>query len=257
MAKAEDQNADLSWQQRAVDRSLTNARARAVSRSAQILAAARELLDETGGIDFTVQEIVDRSGLSLRSFYKHFAGKDELLLALFEEVLRSFANRLRKDIAPFDDPVDRLQAYVSSYYARAELTMDHGGRALGTYNVRMLEVHRHEFGVALAPQIALLSEIIEDGVATGQFRGDIDTATIAGLLTITLMSVSQMSVLGVDLTGTSLSLDQLWAWCAVAVGATEVASVKPKTAKKAAVTKRAASTKKAASAATSRPSKPR
>ena len=95
MAKADDASADSSWQQRAVERSLSNARARAVSRSGQILDAARDLMLESGGIDFTVQDIVDRSGLSLRSFYKHFGGKDELLLALFEELLADFASELR------------------------------------------------------------------------------------------------------------------------------------------------------------------
>ena len=87
MATADDPTGDLSWQQRAVDRSLSSARARAVSRSGQILDAARSLMLETGGIDFTVQDIVDRSGLSLRSFYKHFAGKDELLLALIRTAM--------------------------------------------------------------------------------------------------------------------------------------------------------------------------
>ena len=37
------------------------------------------------GKDFTVQDVVERSGQSLRSFYQYFAGKHELLLALFEE----------------------------------------------------------------------------------------------------------------------------------------------------------------------------
>ena len=44
--------------------------------------------------DFTVQEVVERSGQSLRSFYQYFAGKYELLLALFEESVRSTAEHL-------------------------------------------------------------------------------------------------------------------------------------------------------------------
>ena len=44
------------------------------------------------GEGFTVQNVVERSGLSLRSFYNHFAGKHELLLALFEESIRMTAD---------------------------------------------------------------------------------------------------------------------------------------------------------------------
>ena len=51
------------------------------------------------GKEFTVQEVVDRSGQSLRSFYQYFAGKHELLLALFDEAIRSTADRLEEQIA--------------------------------------------------------------------------------------------------------------------------------------------------------------
>ena len=46
------------------------------------------------GKEFTVQEVVERSGQSLRSFYQYFGGKHELLLALFEESVRSTAEQL-------------------------------------------------------------------------------------------------------------------------------------------------------------------
>ena len=221
MAKADDPSADTTWQQRAVDRSLSNARARAVSRSGQILDAARSLMLETGGIEFTVQDIVDRSGLSLRSFYKHFGGKDELLLALFEELLRDFAADLRLEVEAHSDPVDRLRAYVEGFYGRAEHSGEHGGQALSTYHVRMLAIRRSEFAAALAPQIELLQEVVVAGAASGAFRTDLEPDEITGLLTITLMSAAQMAVLDVHLAGTPLSLDHLWAWCASAVLASE------------------------------------
>lgn len=224
---ADDPTGDTSWQQRAVDRSLSNARARAVSRSGQILDAARSLMLETGGIDFTVQDIVDRSGLSLRSFYKHFGGKDELLLALFEEVLREFAGQLRGEVEAHDDPVDQLKAYVEGFYGRAQTSGEHGGQALGTYHVRMLAVRREAFAGALGPQIELLHEIVEVGIASGAFRRDLDADEITGLLSITLLSAAQMSVLDVHLTGAALTIDHLWAWCSAAVGATDVPPVTP------------------------------
>ena len=236
MAKADDATADSTWQQRAVDRSLSNARARAVTRSGQILDAARALMLESGGIDFTVQDIVDRSGLSLRSFYKHFAGKDELLLALFEELLQEFASELRREVEVFDDPVDQLRAYVRGFAGRAELSGEHGGRALGTYHVRMMAVRKDDFAGALRPQIDVLREIVVAGVDAGRFRTDLDVDAITGLLTITLMSAAQMAVLDVHPTGAVLTREQLWAWCASAVG------VDPAPARPAATAKRPART---------------
>src|SRR5678815_4240788 len=74
-----------TWREQAVARSLDSARTRAESRVQRFLDAATELMNDSSGKDFTVQEVVERSGQSLRSFYQYFAGKHELLLALFEE----------------------------------------------------------------------------------------------------------------------------------------------------------------------------
>lgn len=219
MSQDAEPNAASSWQRRAVDRSLGTARARAVSRSGQILAAARELTEETGGLDFTVQDIVDRSGLSLRSFYKHFGGKDELLLALLEEILRDFAEDLRRDVEAYDDPVDRLRAYITKFHMRARISSSHGGRAFSGYHVRMLEFRRDEFTAALEPQVKLLREIVESAQAVGRIRTDLNATDVTGLLTVTLMSAAQMSLLDVELTESPLVPEQLWTWCAAAVGA--------------------------------------
>ena len=75
-----------AWRERAVSRSLNAARSRAEQRVQRFLDAAFELIDEKGTTEFTIQEVVERSKQSLRGFYEYFAGKDELVLALFEEI---------------------------------------------------------------------------------------------------------------------------------------------------------------------------
>src|SRR5580704_10503090 len=100
-AQTESVKVDSSVSRRdlAVARSLDSARARAESRFQRFLDAALELMSEgEPGKDFTVQEVVDRSGQSLRLFYQYFGGKHELLLALFEDVVRSTTEFLRDRI---------------------------------------------------------------------------------------------------------------------------------------------------------------
>ena len=70
-------------EQRAVERSLRSARARAQERLERIILAAYELIGETGGTDFTLQDVAARAGVSLRTFYQYFDGRDDLLLAVF------------------------------------------------------------------------------------------------------------------------------------------------------------------------------
>src|SRR6476619_5862957 len=90
---------------------------RAEDRVQRFLDAALELVQEgASGKEFTVQEVVERSGQSLRSFYLYFGGKHELLLALFEESVRTTTERLREKIAKEEDALGRLHCFVVEYY---------------------------------------------------------------------------------------------------------------------------------------------
>ncbi|MGH8978465.1 MAG: TetR/AcrR family transcriptional regulator, partial [Acidimicrobiia bacterium] len=101
-----------AWRQRAVSRSLKAARSRAEQRVQRFMDAAFELIDEKGTTDFTIQEVIDRSKQSLRGFYQYFDGKDELLLALFEETVRDSAEDIRASVDAESDPIERLRAFT-------------------------------------------------------------------------------------------------------------------------------------------------
>lgn len=204
---------DARWRERAVERSLRTARARAVSRSDRFITAATELLSETERTDFTVQEIVERSKMSLRSFYQHFGSKDELLIALFEEAIHGYIERLRTIVETYDDPVDQLQAFVTGLYGTVEGAMLPGSRALTLYHLQLADSHPNEFANALAPQIGLVLEIIEAGVAGGQFRTDVEPRQLAMILSQTLVSALHMRVLGIHMTGVEVSAEDLWSYC--------------------------------------------
>src|SRR5689334_14021424 len=108
MAGVEAQPA--AWRERAVSRSGDAARSRAEQRVQRFLDAAFELIDEKGTTDFTIQEVIDRSKQSLRGFYEYFAGKDELVLALFEETVREADDDIRAAVDAQTDPLARLRA---------------------------------------------------------------------------------------------------------------------------------------------------
>ena len=103
-----------AWKQRAVERSIKTAKLRAAQRVQRFLDAAQAIIIEKGSTDFTVQEVVDRSRQSLRSFYLQFDGKHELLLALFEDALSRSADQIRAATASHDGPDRTAQGRRSS-----------------------------------------------------------------------------------------------------------------------------------------------
>jgi len=204
------------WRERTVDRSLANHRARALEKSSRFIDAATELLAEAGRTDFTVQEIVDRSGQSVRAFYQHFAGKDDLLLAVFEQAMETFATELRRQTDKADHPIEQLRLYVEAFHRSVERGAGAGGRALLVYHLQLAQDRPAEFASAVAPQMVLLAEIVDAGLAAGELRRDLDAKVLVLLVTQALMSVAQLHVLGLH-AGARLSRRDLWAWVQAAV----------------------------------------
>jgi AcrR family transcriptional regulator len=206
--------ADASWRDRAVERSLRTARAKAVSRSDRFIQTATELLSETGRTDFTVQELVERSKTSLRSFYQHFGSKDELLLALFEEVIRATTADWRAEVQQQDDSVAGLELLVLRLYAQStDNTMGGMSRALTAYHLQLAESRPRDYARVLAPMQELIVELVESGVRAGRFRADIEPETLAIILMQTLVAATHMHALGAHLTGEPLDAERLWAFC--------------------------------------------
>src|SRR3954468_12843741 len=112
-----DAQPGVSRRELAVARVLDPARARAETRVQRFLDAAFELMNSSSGREFTVQEVVERSGQSLRSFYQYFEGKYELLVALFEDALRSTAEQLRSAVDEESGAEARLRRFTVEYCA--------------------------------------------------------------------------------------------------------------------------------------------
>lgn len=203
-----------TWRDRALERSLRGARAKAMSRSDRFIEVAMELLSETGRTDFTVQELVERSKTSLRSFYQHFGSKDELLLALFEEVIRLSSEDWRHLVSEQEDCVAGLETLVLTMYAQAiDQTLGGVSRALTSYHLQLAESRPSDYARVLAPMKDLILELVEAGVAEGKFRNDIDAETLAMILMQTLVTAAHMHALGAYLTGETLDAERLWAFC--------------------------------------------
>lgn len=185
----------VSWRELAVTRSLGSARTRAENRVQRYLDAALELMNENGaGKDFTVQEVVERSGQSLRSFYQYFGGKHELLLALFEESVRSTTELLREQLADEDDAVGRLHRFVVEYYqlCRPGPKRDTTARAakapvMVDFAQQLLTGHPTEAAMAFAPLVSLFGELLDDAATEGAIRPDLRRSPIAGMVLEAIM----------------------------------------------------------------------
>jgi AcrR family transcriptional regulator len=203
-----------AWKQRAVERSIKTAKLRAAQRVQRFLDAAQAIIIEKGSTDFTVQEVVDRSRQSLRSFYLQFDGKHELLLALFEDALSRSADQIRAATAGQSDPLERLKVAIQLLFesSRPDPTAQ---RPLFTdFAPRLLVSHPSEVKIAHAPLLALLTELMEDASAAGQLREGIIPRRMAAMTMQTVMFVAQSSDDSDEVAPHPITADEVWDFCA-------------------------------------------
>jgi AcrR family transcriptional regulator len=207
-----------AWQRQSMDRSLRSARARAHARSDRFVAAATRLLQEKASTDFTVQDVVERSKMSIRTFYKYFASKEDLLVAVSETVVaREAVPRLRERIEKHRDPLLRLRAFI---LALVELTARARGsvaRALTSYQNRLAESRPTDLARAMKPQLDLLAELIEDVARTRPLQGDLTVERAARLTHDLLLATVHGRALGSD-GGSEVPATAVWQFCASGMG---------------------------------------
>src|SRR4029078_10155101 len=182
-----------AWKQRAVERSIKTAKLRAAQRVQRFLDAAQAIIIEKGSTDFTVQEVVDRSRQSLRSFYLQFDGKHELLLALFEDALSRSADQIRAATSSQKDPLERLKVAVQLLFESSRPDPTAKRPLFTDFAPRLLVSHPTEVNIAHAPLLALLTELMEGAAEAGKLRKGINPKRMAAMTMQTVMFVSQHS----------------------------------------------------------------
>ena len=186
-----DENTAL-WRERAVARSLSRARSRAEERVQRFLDAAFSLVDEKGTTEFTIQEVVERSKQSLRAFYQYFDGKDELLLALFEESVRASVVDIESELEGVEEPLERLRTFTVRLHEWCEpreappTRGAHDRVPISEFALQLALKHPDRVGSVFTPLTRILFTLLEEAAAAGVIA-ETDTRAAAALVQQTVM----------------------------------------------------------------------
>jgi AcrR family transcriptional regulator len=192
MADVEPTTNGPAWRERAVSRSLTAARSRAEVRVQRFLDAAFELIDEKGSTEFTIQEVIERSKQSLRGFYQYFDGKDELILALFEETVRQATDDIQRAVDAETEPLARLRMFTIRLHEWCD-PVDiprkrgaHNRRPISEFSMQLAASQADRVRAAVAPVSRTLLELIEAAADAGVIQVD-DVRRATALVQQTVM----------------------------------------------------------------------
>lgn len=121
--------------------------------------------------------MLKRTGLARRALYERFAGKDDLMLGVFEQTIKRAASHYSAQIESLPDPMERLELIVTCI-ALGRGTPERpnesrGSRraaALSREHLRLAESRPDDLQAALDPLIQLIGRQLADGMAAGSVR---------------------------------------------------------------------------------------
>jgi AcrR family transcriptional regulator len=213
-----------AWRQRAVERSTRAAKLRAGQRVQRFLDSAQELIVEKGTTDFTVQEVVVRSKQSLRSFYQHFDGKHELLLALLEDALSKSAVEIRQAASAERDPLQGLRIAVEMLHEQSRPSPSTRSPLFTDFALQLMVRHPAQVAIALSPLLAVFIELIERAAQAGAIRAD-KPRRLASLVMQTVILTAQAGGVSPDGHAVPVTAGEIWEFC---LGGISRAPLKPR-----------------------------
>lgn len=180
------------------------AAARRRAREQQILAATRQLFDESGVRDAQIDDIARAVGINRAIIYRHFSGKEELFALAVESYLEELKGRLQDAAAAADsaDPVERLRGVVGAfvdYGLQYPAFVDCAQTLMRRPGPELLEQVSEgalfRLGRAISACLRTLTETLDAGVESGDFKID-DSTLVANYMYASGLGALQLARIG-------------------------------------------------------------
>ena len=143
----------------------------------QLIDTARRLFGERGTTDVSMDEIAAEAGVARSTVYVYFANRDELLRAC----VQSMYDRLQDTIALVVDegatPVARLRGLILRVLERVDESPAFFRLAMATQSTTTAAGSEAVGGALMMiglDMIRVLEDLVVAGMATGDFRADLD-----------------------------------------------------------------------------------
>lgn len=150
-------------------------------RQLQIIRAARQIITTRGMEHLTIEAIAEEVGLTEGAIYRHFESKQEILLALLQEIEDLLFERLQEAQEGITSPLEKLEGILKTHLSHVE---QRGGVSFIVI-AEALRFGDPEVRARVAKLLdryaASIKGILQQGVEAGEIRGDMDLDTAAQL----------------------------------------------------------------------------
>ncbi len=129
----------------------------------KLLKAASDLFAEQGLDAVSIEAITERADLGKGTFYRHFSGKNELILALIEDTVNRLIKLIRVETRTFEGPDDFLGHFFSVH---AKFYLQHRSDFLMLFQWHLLLQSERDLVEDLEKQLAIYLQTIEQQIVS-------------------------------------------------------------------------------------------
>ncbi|MFW0787065.1 helix-turn-helix domain-containing protein [Gordonia sp. CPCC 206044] len=135
----------------------------------QVLVDAAHRLIAVKGDAFTTQDLAKEAGIALQTFYRYFASKDELILAVIADAMKSSCERWTAAAADITDPLERVRFFIVAPLQGLNQGPQRGAQAqfMVSTHWRLHRIFPEELAKAEQPLVDLMTSEIQAAVDAG------------------------------------------------------------------------------------------
>ncbi len=147
-------------------------RARYEARRSEVVATAAKLFAERGYDGTSISELTEATGLAAGGIYHYIEGKDDLLIAICDELLEPLLARAREIVAAEAPPVEQLRELVAAWVAHVVAHRHH----MLVFTQERQAIERQARWRRVRSQRRAFEKILDDVFARGEADGSMTFA---------------------------------------------------------------------------------
>jgi len=168
-------------------------------KSANILSNAEDLFSRKGFSDTTISEIAQAAEVTDSVIYQYFVNKEDLLFSIANERIKDATDQLKEQLQGIHDPLNRLSKLIW-FHLRYNDTHQKYARILLLDCQFSIDFYKSTAHQMARQYVYLLTAILNQGMQTGVFRGDMHEHTLRDIIfgTINYETISRFAIGEID-----------------------------------------------------------
>ena len=173
-------------------------------RQLQIIEAAGEILTECGLAGLTTKKLAAKMGFAESALYRHFKGKEEIIVTMLQYLAADVDKRLTACVAKLDNPVEKLKAVFDN---QSDFFEKHPHFLVAVFSEGLLEESK-KINTAIMQIMATKRKHLLPIIKQGQYEGIIETSASAEDILHIIMGSFRLHMLQWRITAFSFDLKQ-------------------------------------------------